>query len=332
MVRAGGAATNSGNQDTPRQWLIRAARASDQVCYRARETVRIKNARNDSSQQIKLSNDSGTTRRDYLDDKGKVERTVVEGEHYNWQYLPFQREIIYSPALRIDRELWEVRSLDRLFNNYQVTLLAGATLRGRPCQGVSLVPRSGHVGPSKKLWVDTATGLVLQSELISSDGSDRITSTLSELQFQKDIPEREFLPPANAKRQSILYEHMAVLPLPALAKQWRHHLRVIKPPPAGYYLESARLVKRGKQEFVHLRYFDGLNTLSLFQAASPEKQQAAPPSSGRELVHGAPASWRRDPPFASLSWTEWGVKFTLVGDIPKAELLHLAGNLSAAAH
>jgi negative regulator of sigma E activity len=331
LSRPGTAAIIAPGQNvTPRQWLVRAARAADKVSYRALETVRVSGSRRGQSQKINLSHVPDATRREYLDERGRVERIVGEGEHYNWQYLPAQKETIYSPALRIDQELWEERSLDRLFGNYEVTLLAPATLAGRICQGVSLLPRSGHLGPSKKLWVDKATGLVLQSELVSSDGATRITSELSNLQFQKNIPEQEFIPPASAKKQSILYEHMAVLPLSALAKQWRHRLLVIPQPPAGYYLESARLVKRGRQEFVHLRYFDGLNTLSLFQAPTGERKSASISALDKETVRGSATAWRYDPPFGSLSWSEAGVKLTLLGDLPKMELLRLARNTGAA--
>jgi outer membrane lipoprotein-sorting protein len=326
-VRAAAEAGPRVSEATPStavKWLTKAVRAPVRVSYRATETLRIQSKTGDRAQRVRVVHRvPDDTRREYLSPRGDVELIIADDGHSHWQYSPGRQEIIFSNSVRVDRELWQQRHLERLLGNYTVSEAGQATVGGRTARVLVMTPRAGRYGPSKRLVVDEATGLILQSELATSDGATKLDSTLSDLRFEKTIPSSEFTPPAKPAKQRVIYEQIVVLPLDALVHQWKHPLMIPKRMARGYRLESARLLRRGRHTFMHLRYFDGLNALSLFESRSSSGGSRDPRLS-EVRVHGAPAAWRFLPPFWSLSWRERGLRLTLVGDLPRKELLRIA--------
>lgn len=310
------------------QRLTRAVQAPTHLNYRATETLTIQDKRVTRRRTVRVVNHApDDTRREYLSRRGEVERIIADDGHTQWEYSPARREVIYSRSLRIDRELWQEHHLKLLLANYSVRDGGQAVLHGRKVRWLIISPRPGHLGHAKRLLVDESTGLIVRSEVASSAGGTKLISALSDLSFPKAIPAAEFAPPRRARKQTVIYERVAVLPLAALARQWKGLLMAPRRVPDGYRLESSRLLRLGRRAYVHLRYFDGLNTVSLFEEAS---QSAAPPSPTRRgaKVNGAPATWRLYPPLGSLSWRERGLKLTLVADLPRAEMLRIADSVA----
>lgn len=319
-----GPRSGKGTSSTAIQWLTKAVCAPVRVSYRATESLRIQSKTGDRAQRVRVVHRvPDDTRREYLSPRGDVELIIADDGHSHWQYSPGRREIIFSNSVRVDRELWQERHLKRLLSNYTVSEAGQATVGGRKARALLIAPRSGHYGLSKRLVIDEATGLILQSELTTSDGTTKLDSTLSDLRFEKTIPSSEFRRPAKPAKQRVIYEQIVVLPLDALVHQWKQPLMIPKRMAGGYALESARLLRRGRHTFVHLRYFDGLNALSLFEGRS-SAGRGRPPERSEVRVHGAPAALRFHPPFWSLSWRERGLRLTLVGDLPRNELLRIA--------
>jgi outer membrane lipoprotein-sorting protein len=309
-------------------WLSKAMGAPVHVSYRATETLITRDSAGSRSTKVRVVHRApDATRREYLSDGRHVERVITDDGHSRWQHLPQRRELFFSPSLRVDRELWGHESIKRLLSAYEVRTAGQTTVNGRKAHAVLVSPRSGHIGPSKRLLVDERTGLLLRSELTSSDGKIKLTSTLSDLRLEKTIPASELTPPSNAKKQTVIYEHVAVLPLPALARHWKHPLVVPKSMPLGYSLESARALRHGRHNFVHLRYFDGLNPLSIFEAPSRGASSRATRNKRGSHVGTATATWRREPPYWSLTWRERGLKLTVVGDLPREQLLQIARSM-----
>jgi outer membrane lipoprotein-sorting protein len=316
----------------PEEWLARAVRAPLHLNYRATETLTTAAGRRTQRQVVRVVHRApDDTRREYLSDRGRVTRIVVDDDRGNWQYSPERREVIFSPSLRVDRELWQERELKSLLSNYALSSAGFAAVAGRRAQALTISPRRGHRGPSKRLWVDDGTGLILQSELTGADGNTKLTSSLSDLQLPTAISSAEFTPPPSAKKQTVIREHVVVLPLPALARHWKYALLAPEYVPAGYSLESARVVRRGQHRFVHLRYFDGLNTISLFEEPVPARDGETPGRRGEDREREPSMSWHSSPPLWWLTWRDEGLKLTLVSDLPRDELLRIARSVSRAA-
>ena len=130
-----------------------------QTNYRALETLVVTSggrAQRHASRLVHRAPDD--TRREYLSARGAVERVVADDGRLQWQFVPRRRETIFSRSLRVDQDLWKVRHLDDLLRNYQVSDSDSTPVSGRKVRLLQITPRVKHLGPSKRLWVDVATG------------------------------------------------------------------------------------------------------------------------------------------------------------------------------
>jgi outer membrane lipoprotein-sorting protein len=316
----------SANRPTPTVVgaLKEALRAPGSLSYRALETLTVTDQHGVHRQQIRLTHRApDATRREYLSDRGDIERVVVDDGRSHWQYLPQRREVVFSPSLRVDEMLWEGRHLDDLLDSYVVTQVGRETVGGRSARVLLVAPRRGHPGPSKELWVDDRTGLILRSLLTSADGTTKLAASLSQVRFDGRTWDDDFTPPRNATKQTVTYEQVAALPVEALARHWKHRLMVPGGVPRGYLLDSARLLGKGPSSIVQLRYFDGLNTISLFEAPP-----GAPGGTGDGSAGRAAPGWGSEPPFSSLTWRQRGLTLTLVSDLPRDRLLGIARSIT----
>ncbi len=327
FLAAWGLSTHAAGTNPPAavNWLKKAARAPTRVSYKATELLLTRDHSGTQRQEARVMHLAPhDTRWEYLTAKGETERVVGDNNHYHWQYLPKDKEVIFSPHISIDHELWEQKHLDDLVENYVVSDAGEQTLENRRARLLTIAPRPKHLGPAKRLWVDTETGLILRSEVTFADGKTKLTTALQNLRLAEKPSAAVFLPPSNAKRQRVIYNHVAVLPLGSLARQWKHPLLTARYLPAGYELESARLVRQSRSAFVYLRYFDGLNTISLFQSPASLPRRTVSPQRRGDTVNGAAASWQFNSPFWSLTWRDGGTKLTLMSALPQEELLRIA--------
>jgi outer membrane lipoprotein-sorting protein len=309
------------------QWLIRATRAPARLSYRAKQTLVVTDQVGTRRERLRVVHRApDDTRREYLSSSGKIEQIVVDDNsaRLHWEYTPHGQRVVFSPTRHVEPDLWIGQHLDQLQANYVIRLAGSGPVDGRGARLLMITPRNGHSGPSKQLWAEEQSGLVLRSQLVSSDGRTRVTSELSELRLEKSISSGEFAPPRKAKRETVVYEHVTFLPLPTLARQWRLALIVPSALPRGYRFHSARLVRGRREAFVHLCYFDGLNTISLFESPSRPPRGKTVSRGAKTRVHGRPASWGVYPPYNSLTWREKDLKLVLVADLPRGELLRLA--------
>lgn len=324
------AVKSAATSQTPVDLLRRAMKSMVCVSYRAAESVTISNGGRKQTQKARiLHSRPDNTSWTYLSTGNRVERIVVDSNRTHWQYIPRTQQLIFSPSLPTDQDFWQEASSARLLGNYDVTNGGVSTITGRRTRLLVMTPRKNHFGPTKKLWTDAETGIVLCSKLESTDKSTIIASRISDLKIEKSISPREFATP-KAKKQTVIKEHSMTLPLPSLARQWKHPLLLSAALPNGYVLDGAKLMTRQKRDFVHLRYSDGLNAISLFEetAGQPKSHK----TSSRVQVHGSPVTWRTYPPFYSLSWYQQGLKLTLITDLPKSEMLRMANSMKQFGH
>jgi outer membrane lipoprotein-sorting protein len=157
------------------------------------------------------------------------------------------------------------KRLDLLFENYQLKLLSIEKLLGRQTALISIEPKH-HGNPQKKVWIDQRTAVILRMELFRSDGKKSSESFYTNIDFDAEVPAEIFkLPqgfsvvrtePKTSKRLSRTEIRRAV------------GFEILEPRslPEGYILDGFYLsyCPMG-MPIVHLRYFDGLNSISLFE-------------------------------------------------------------------
>ncbi len=201
----------------------------------------------------------------------------------------------------------EARGLDLLRRNYDLRVAPAPPVANRPCHLLLLTPR--HAGnPSKRMWVDQATGVVLRTELLNWHQQSISSSAFREIEVDPAPSARPDLlhPPARAGGEAGL----AAL---AFAPVYPRYL------PAGYVFSGTDLVNLGPHRGAHLRYSDGLNSISLFQAPAQAFGDMQPFESEQ---------WW----FAQvLTWRRGDLAYAVVGDINPAELRKMADSMGAAA-
>jgi len=196
--------------------------------------------------------------------------------------------------------------LPLLLRNYQVVATGMETVAGREVQGYLIRPkRPGN--PSKRIWLDRESGLMLKSALRNWEGKPVVESEFRQIKIGRNLPEAASqcrLPPE---------------PAPAPHPRPRLDFTPVQPSylPAGYQYQGQEVIMARGRPTAHLRYSDGLNTISLFE------QQGAGPA--RDL----PA--RRNMGFSSFLYRRLGqMDAAVIGDLPPEELQRLMDSLPAA--
>jgi sigma-E factor negative regulatory protein RseB len=238
-----------------------------------------------------------TTRTEYLSPPALAGTVVLQIGSDRWHRSSSDQRWRHAPAAP------EFDSLDLLERNYDLRVGAGSLVANRECQLLFISPK--HDGnPSKRMWLDRDTGLILRSELLNWRQDDISVSSFERLEVD---------PPFSAD------ETRSLLPPRAVESPDRGAL-AFKPlfpryVPAGYVFTGLTVVPLHGERAAHLRYSDGLNTISLFQAPAAAFALRSPRRS-RELSYAVVFTWQRGP-----------MSYALMGDIRPTELQRMAASV-----
>jgi len=219
-----------------------------------------------------------------------------------------------------------------LLNNYAVRIVCPDTIAHRATWVIDVRPR--YPGNAwKRLWVDKEHSVVLRSESYDSAGALRSRSAFRSIEYGVDISDLMFMLPSEASTYSDQQRESArTATLAALGGELGFKPRLPSHVPQGYDVEGYYIFDHrcceGKSAII--RYVDGLNSISLFEAMPATPGEATP-----RRVPVEPAN-----PTSGLGWVaeQFGAsnvisvldtspQVVLVGDLSKAELLHMAESL-----
>jgi len=193
-------------------------------------------------------------------------------------------------------------NLPLLLRNYHLLDQGTDTVAGRTTHVFLVQPRRPG-NPSKRLWLDQDTGLLLKSVLRNWQGKPVSEMEFREIKIARDLPE--------AAQQCRRPEQ--VPPRPALPPLGFSPLQPGYVPEGYEYQGQSALAIRGKPA-AHLRYSDGLNTISLFQ-------QPGPPAF-RE------SAGLRDMGFSQLVYRRVGeINVVVFADLPPDQLRRIVDSL-----
>lgn len=220
----------------------------------------------------------------------------------------------------------EIKHLDLLLNNYSLRCSAIEKVGNRPCYVIEVEPKKGSP-LSCKLWIDKARYLTLKAEeyhgkaLKSSFRFDDIT-------FHPTFDENTFSVPVAVGAQSIISGTSREDVTFAEASR-ELGIAVFAPEhvPDGYQRTELKLFKRGKKEFLHAVYSDGLSTISLFQG-KPTKRPDKWKEKRQEIKEGGKVVYRlKRGPLTILSAGFDGTEVTLMGEIGQNDLARMFSSL-----
>jgi len=262
------------------------------------------------------------TRLEYLSPDDVAGRLIVDDGHIAWHYEPRMNMAFEGPTMegRLPSE-----DLALLHRNYHVSALGADEVLGRPAYVLALAPDGP--GATRELWVDRATGTVLRTEERDPSRGLLLTTYFSRISFSLNLPVAyfQFRPPAGARVFQMFTTSGESMPPAALQRQAR--LDVLVPPvlPEGYVFRGGTVSRFGSLTSVHLRYSDGDNLLSLFEAPAGS---IGWPAGGQAVQVGTQPARLVDLGYLRvLIWEDRGVHLAAVGTMPAETLLAIAAQL-----
>jgi outer membrane lipoprotein-sorting protein len=239
----------------------------------------------------------------------------------------------YEPALNMlfeDRSIQDpsgAANLTLLMRNYDIVLLGTDEVIGRQAYVLSLVPHG--TGVQRQLWVDRLTGTVLRSEDRDATRGLVLTAYFSRISFSLNLPPAYFRyrPPAGARVVEL--QTMAGGTLNPGQLQQQVGFPVLVPPalPEGYTFRGGAVSRFGSLVSAYLRYSDGGNIISFFEAPAGS---IGWPAIGIPVRVQSQPGWFVDLGyFRVLIWEQRGLRITAVGTAPSDTLMLVAGQLIA---
>jgi outer membrane lipoprotein-sorting protein len=263
-------------------------------------------------------------RLEYLSPENVAGRLIVDSGIVAWHYEPRLNMAFEDPTFQ-----GGLLSRDRtsLLRNYHLTLLGTDEVIGREAYVLALDPAGA--GVSRRLWVDRVTGTVLRTEERDPSRGVVLSMYFSRISFSLNLPAAyfQFRLPAGARVIDLRTTADQVMSPAALAG--RVSFPVLIPPalPEGYTFRGGSLSHFGSLTSVYLRYSDGSNLISFFEA---------PAGSIGWPAFGVPVRIEHQPGrfidlgyFRVLIWEQRGLRLTAVGTAPTETLIAVAGQIAA---
>lgn len=264
----------------------------------------------------------GRQRIEYLDPPPLRGELVIYNGRTRWHYSPRTNRIDLSPS---DGGEQDRRVRDRLIHqNYREALGPQAVLASRPVEEMDLVPRHRD-GGLQKVWLDLATGLPLKMIRYSSFGQEIEHSEFQSIQFLSSAPERafDFSLPNQAKVSTPVIQVAHGTNLTQVRGFVTFPVSLPRYLPPGFQVMDVRVFDAQHVRTLHWRLTDGLDTLSLFVTAA--RHHAPAPRGARRVQLGNDEGFMlSEGPSKLLSWSTSTTSYTLIGQLPAAELIKIA--------
>ena len=262
-------------------------------------------------------------RRELLGPSGETAQLVVEDGRSEWIYDPVRRKVWQGePADPLFKRFGPDEEIERLVENYDVSVSTGGEVAGRPTWLLTLRARSDGA-LARRLWVDRSSRLVLRRESFRPDGTVGGSETFTRLGWgaASDPGLFRFSPPAGStvvRRTEPDYLALDEAKTAGVAPRLPAWL------PSGYVFESLDVMAKGRRNIVHYRFSDGIEVLSLFQCPPRMRFDLGfRPRQGVKLKVGR-GFRTRTAEGNVLSWNSGGSRFILVGSASDDTLRRIA--------
>jgi outer membrane lipoprotein-sorting protein len=253
-------------------------------------------------------------------------RLIVSNESTTYQYEPkiatvYSDEWAHSaPALTLDLDTAKV------LKNYSIDVGPSSDVASRKTVTLSLVSKySGAL--VQRVWLDSATKLVLQRETYHADGTIDTKTTFDNIRIVNDLPKNLF--------DLTVPSGMQVKPGTIFGKAGKDlatiqsglDFTVVSPKfvPQGFTFDTASVGTRNGIQTVQLLYTDGLRDFSVFENATARLPELTSPKNiDVDDTVGVTDEIAGE---TLLSWNANGLNITLVGDMPTKQLVRIGASV-----
>jgi outer membrane lipoprotein-sorting protein len=212
--------------------------------------------------------------------------------------------------------------LRRLYSGeLKATLDGQDTIAGRAADIVRVEPKKGGRGPSRRFWVDKATGIRLRSEEMGREGRLFSSSYYVSLDLNPKFRDDDFTPPAHAvpmRKQKRSFRSVDEAHRAGLTFRQPSYI------PSGFKLEVIDVYGDERDpKFIALRYRNGITVISLNQSRADKSPRwmlegvEKNPRKGvfRELPRGGDRAYL---------WRDNDTAFALIGNLNDDETRKIA--------
>lgn len=308
-----------------KQVLQMALEAPHLIDYEGTKVITaLRNGHTDAVTVVESHKRPNMMRLEFLSPEDVAGRLIIDDGTMVWHYEPGLNMAFEDRAVQ---GRLPGRDLTLLLRNYRLALLGTDEVIGRQAYVIALDPKGS--GVVRQLWVDRATGTVLRGEDRDPARGVVLSTYFSRISFSLNLPQAYFRyrTPAGARVFKMLITEGGTLSPAAL--EARVHFAALIPPvlPEGYTFRGAALSRFGGLTSVHLRYSDGGNLISFFEA--PAGSIGWPPFGQPVRVAAQPGRFADLGYFRVLIWEQRGLRLTAVGTAPTDTLITVASQIAA---
>ena len=230
----------------------------------------------------------------------------------------------------------EPSRIETLLANYEVTITGTATVAGRVCDVIWV--RGKRAGsPSRRVWVDRETALVLRSDSFDATGRLTAQTAFSSVDYDAKLAPELFRVPQGWTVREVAWDAGRHYSHEEISRVVGFRVPVAGYMPSGFVLDGYHLSRcAGGVPYCLARYVDGLASVSIISRheVCPKCGKSAGGGQGRGRQHrygqGSGKGLCGSPMRASATTavlTKNGVTSLVVGDLSKSELERIAAGL-----
>lgn len=314
------------------QQLLNSVLEPPKTAYRGHMTVTHWFGRNAHSEEVRVLFDLPNSYRwEFLDPDGATPSRIVRsnGEKEEVEDARTHKRYVGEPVRTYQRLMGEEKERDLLLQNYDLTTDGIGIMAGRPCWILQITPKA-QGKHSQRVWIDQQTGVVLQTRRYRPKGIFTTLSRFVSFEPVKDLPDELFaIDPSSAVEHGL---DPVAMTLDDFKKEYDQGYEPPAELPGGFVFESAnhfnaRDRRAHAREIWHLRYTDGLATLSLFLTRTPVQRPRGQVLGGEtQVVAGVGLPVMTS--FAKvLQWQHGKRYYTLMGDVDRKWLETIAAKI-----
>jgi outer membrane lipoprotein-sorting protein len=260
-------------------------------------------------------------RMDYLSPTRLSGIVVLNDGRRQWVYDPITKTLRHHELpVRSASSQNATRAYQLLKRNYLLSLPLAKTVAGRNAYVLDFRRKASGVS-AERLWIDSATGLLLRTERYGESGAPTVTVAYTAINYHPALTAGTFTVPGMRGEPGILIRPEAAtkeqaIPLAAVGAQLGSHAEAPQVV-AGYKLVGAGTTAVSGRPVLHLRYSDGLNMVSVFERL--KRQANRPTRVPRAMrpvqIGGVQAHQARRASLVMVNWDNRDLNLTLMGEI-----------------
>jgi outer membrane lipoprotein-sorting protein len=233
--------------------------------------------------------------------------------------------VVSSRNPSLENQVAAIDSLGLITHNYRAVTGSTETVAGRKTVSVSMINK--YTGErTMRVWIDSATNLVLKKEQYSANGSVAAETRFEELRYTSSIPTDVFSTAVPAGYTHVTGRDYAAPTSDVGRVEKAAGFKPVIPKylPEGFALVSADSATVSGVKTLHFLYSDGLRSLSLFEDALGAAADFGKLKPQTVRFEGHDAQYVEDGPTTLVSWEEHQLHFALVSDLTLHDLVDIA--------